>query len=62
MLAPLLFSIFFAMMLMVAFRDCGLGIGVQFRTDGDIFDVRRLQAKTKVHTAIDDETITLSGL
>jgi len=49
MLAPLLFSIFFAMMLIVAFRDCDLGIGVQFRTDGDIFHVRRLQAKTHSH-------------
>jgi len=51
MLAPLLFSIFFAMMLIVAFKDCDLGIGVQF-TDGSVFDVRRLQARTKVHSAI----------
>ena len=47
-----LFSIFFTMMLIVAFKDCDLGIGAQFWTDGNNFDVRRLQATTKVHTAI----------
>ena len=38
--------------MLVAFKDCDLGIGVQFRTDGNIFDVRRLQARTKVHTDV----------
>ena len=32
-LAPLLFCIFFAMMLLIAFKDCELGVPVRFRTD-----------------------------
>ena len=51
-LAPLLFSIFFSMMLLVAFKDCNLGVPIQFRTDGSVFNLRRLQARTKVHAAI----------
>ena len=46
-LAPLLISIFFAMVLDVAYSDCQIGIPIQFHTDGDIFNNRRLQAKTK---------------
>src|SRR5664279_4560745 len=30
-LAPLLFSIFFAMMLLVAFKDCTFGVPIQYR-------------------------------
>jgi len=44
MLAPMLFSIFFAMMLLVAFKDYNMGDGVRFQTDGDVFDIGRLQA------------------
>ena len=51
-LAPLLFSIFFSMMLTVAFGDCDLGVPIQFRTDGSVFNLRRLQAHTKVHSAV----------
>jgi hypothetical protein len=46
-LAPLLFNIFFAMMLYVAFKDCSKGIPIEFRTDCDPFNTRRLQARTK---------------
>lgn len=49
--APLLFSIFFSMMLSVAFKDCNMGIPIQFCTDGDVFNLRRLQARTKTHSA-----------
>jgi len=35
-LAPLLFSIYFAMMMVVAFQNCSIGFPVQFRTDGNI--------------------------
>jgi len=39
----LLFSIYFAMMLLVAFQNCSIGVPVQFRTDGNVFNLRRLQ-------------------
>jgi len=52
MLAPMLFSIFFAIMLLVAFNDCNMGDGIRFQTDGDVFDIRRLQAKTKIYSTI----------
>ena len=47
-LAPLLFIIFFSMMLHVAFKNRAAGVPICCRTDGDVFDLRRLQAKTKV--------------
>ena len=52
MLAPLLFCIFFSLMLLVAFQDCVTGIPVQFRTDRSIFNLRRLQAHTKTFAAL----------
>ena len=51
-LAPLLFIIFFAMMLRVEFQDCEAGVPIHYRTDGDVFDLRRLQAKTKIQLAV----------
>ena len=51
-LAPLLFIIFLAMMLRVAFQDCEAGVPIHYRTDGDMFDLRRLQSKTKVQLAV----------
>ena len=47
-LASLLFDIFYAAMLLDAFRNNDQGIHIKFRTDGGIFNLRRLQAKTKV--------------
>ena len=46
-LAPLLFSIYFSAMLKVAFFDCDEGVDICFRTDRNVFDLRKLQAKTK---------------
>jgi hypothetical protein len=51
-LAPTLFSLMFSAMLTDAFRDGDIGIGVRFRTDNKLFNLRRLQAKTKVMTDI----------
>ena len=51
-LAPTLFSILFAAMLLDAFSDCHRGVYIQFPTDGKLFNLRRLQAKTKVFEAI----------
>ena len=49
-LAPTLFSLMFSAMLTDAFRDTNTGIGIRYRTDGSVFNLRRLQAKTKVLT------------
>ena len=51
-LALLLFTIFFAMMLRVAFQDCEAGVPIYYCTDGDVFDLWRLHAKTKVQLAV----------
>ena len=37
------------MLLTDAFRDSSPGMDIRFRTDGKLFNLRRLQAKTKVH-------------
>ena len=47
-LAPTLFSIMFSAMLSDAFSGTDLGVSLTFRTDGSIFNLRRLQSKTKV--------------
>lgn len=47
-LAPTLFTIVFSVMLLDAFKDTERGIYIQFHTDGNLFNLRRLQAKTKV--------------
>jgi len=41
MLAPMLFSIFFSTMLLVAFKDYNTGVGIRFPTDGDVFDIQK---------------------
>ena len=51
-LAPTLFSLMFSAMLSDAFRDGDVGIRLKYRTDGKLFNLRRLQAKTKVLTDI----------
>ena len=51
-LALLLFSIFFSMMLLIAFKDCNLGVPVQFRTDGNVFNLRGFQSHTKTYLAV----------
>ena len=51
-LAPTLFSMMFSAMLTDAFRDCEPGINIKFRTDGKLFNPRRLQAVTKVKETV----------
>ena len=47
-LAPTLFSLMFSAMLTYAFDGTDTGIGIKWRFDGSVFNLRRLQAKTKV--------------
>ena len=48
-LAPTLFSIMFSMLIRDAFHETDdAGIYLKYRTDGGIFNLRRLRAKTKV--------------
>ena len=49
-LAPTLFSIMFSAMLTDAFRDCYVGININYRIDGQLFNPRHLQANTKVRS------------
>ena len=47
-LAPTLFGIFFSMLLQYAFKDCSEGVYIHTRSDGKLFNMARLRAKTKV--------------
>ena len=56
-MAPTLFSMMFSVMLMGAFQDSDTGFPIRYRFDGNIFNLRRLQAKTKVQTDVLDEPL-----
>ncbi len=51
-LAPTLFSLMFSTMLTDAFKQSELGINIKFRSDGTLFNPRRLQAVTKVKETV----------
>ena len=51
-IAPTLFSMVFSAMLTDAFRDSRDNIHVKYRTDGGLFNLRRLQAVTKVKETV----------
>ena len=42
----------FSAMLMDAFQDSDTGSSIRYRFDGNIFNLNRLQAKTKVQTDV----------
>ena len=54
-LAPTLFSMMFSAMLTAAFQDGDNGIPIRYRFDGKLFNLRRLQAKSKVQTEVLNE-------
>ena len=56
-IAPTLFSMMFSAMLMHAIQDGDTGFPIRYRFDGNIFNLRRLQAKTKVQTDVLDELL-----
>ena len=49
-MAPTLFSMLFSAMLTAAFHDCDAGFPTRYRFDGKLFNLRRLQAKSKALT------------
>lgn len=51
-MAPTLFAIYFAAMLRDAFQHSNIGVYIQYRTDGKLFNLRRLQARTKILEAV----------
>ena len=55
-MAPTLFSMMFSAMLMDAFQDSDTDFPIRC-FNGKIFNLRRLQAKTKVQTKVLDEFI-----
>ena len=54
-LASTLFSMMFSVMLTDAFQDGDNGIPIRYRFVGKLFNLRRLQAKSKVQTEVLDE-------
>ena len=54
-LASTLFSMMFSAMLTDAFQDSDNGIPIRYRFIGKLFNLRRLQAKSKVQTEVLDE-------
>ena len=54
-LASTLFSMMFSAMLTDAFKDGDNVIPIRYRFDGKSFNLRRLQAKSKVQTEVPDE-------
>ena len=54
-LALTMFSMMFSAMLTAAFQDGDNGIPLKYRFDGKLFNLRRLQAKSKVQTEELDE-------
>ena len=57
-LAPNLFSTLFAAMLIDDSHECDSGAWIRFREDGKLYNVRRLQAKTKVLEELVREVMT----
>ena len=56
-LAPTLFSIFFSIMLREAKEDLPDGIYIRYRTDGSLFNLRRLLARTKTIEELNTELL-----
>ena len=52
----------FSAMLMVAFQDSDTGFPIKYRYVSNIFNLRRLQAKTKVQTDVLDELLYANNM
>ena len=51
-LAPTFFSFLFSTMMLSAFKNTNPGIQITYRTDGGVFNLHHLRAKTKVTLAL----------
>ena len=51
-LVSTLFNLMFSAMLTDAFQDGDNGISIRYRFDGKLFNLRRLQAKSKMQTEV----------
>ena len=60
-LAPTLFSIFFSIMLREAKEDLPDGVYIRFRTDGSLFNLRRLLVCTKTIEKLITELLFADG-
>ena len=49
-MAPVLFALFFSVMLKYAFADVDNGVELKFRTSGGLFNQQRFKAKTLLPT------------
>ena len=47
----------FSAMLTDAFHDCDAGFPIRYRFDGNLFSLRRLQAKSKAQTDVLDKLL-----
>ena len=59
-LAPVLFSLILSAMLMDAFSNGAVGVGVRYRTYGGLFNLRRLKAKTMVEVDTARDLLSLA--
>ena len=59
-LAPILFGIFFSLLLKHAFKSSTDGIYLHSRSDGHLFDVARLRARQKACTTTQQSTVFAS--
>ena len=56
-MAPTLYSMMFSAMLTDAFQDVDAGFPIRYRFDGELLNLRRLQAKSKVQTDVVDKLL-----
>ena len=61
-MAPILFSMMFSAMYLDVFQDSDPRFPIRYRFDGNIINLRRLQAKTKLHTDVLDELLYADGM
>ena len=56
-MAPTLFSTMFSAMLTDAFQDVDAGFPIRYRFDGKLLNLKRLKAKSKMHTDVVDKLL-----